>query len=64
MSGWMINLNDAAKNFETLKKVLTNYTSSEANLKAGLKNNLQSVSIKAAKIFRVEALTESKRKSQ
>ena len=60
----MINLNDAVKNFETLKKALANYTSSEANLKAGLKNNLQSVSIKAAKIFRVEALTESKRKSQ
>lgn len=39
-------------NFEALTKAIASYTSAEENIKAGLKNNLQFILIKAAKIFK------------
>jgi len=40
-------------NFDELKQAIVNYTSSEEDIKAGLKTNLQYILIKATKVFRV-----------
>ena len=51
-----------SNNFESLKKAIKSYTSpDEEEIKAGLKNNLQFVLIKAAKIFKGQALTDSRK---
>ena len=50
-------------NFTVLKKAIDMYTSTESNqMKSGLKVNLQFLLIKAAKIFKATAITESNMK--